>query len=395
MKFVLFHGAFGSQDDNWFPELKEQLTLFGQEVTIPRFPVESWNELTKSGPLTNPQKQSLQSWFDTFKTFMKSFQKDDKLCFIGHSLGPLFILHVVERFHIQLDSAIFVSPFMDALMSKKFWQFDLVNTSFYKTDFNFEKLKKLIPVSYVLYSENDPYVDKNHPILFAKALDSSLIYVKRAGHMNSEVNLNEFPLVFELCKSRLDLGLYQRYVDHRRQLFATSYVKGKHEEVIYLKSEEIFDEGLFHFRNLCNKGFCTFFTGMPIWDTQGPYYEEARKAARRVNDFTRVFVVQEISDLHRSKLLEQIDLDMQAGIKIYFVMMKDVEKEVGELDFGIWDTDYLCVVRFNKDKQIEVKLSSRKQDISEAEQWEKIILSKAVKITNIESDIRTFVKNHS
>jgi len=85
MKFVLFHGAFGSPDDNWFPELKEQLTLFGQEVTIPRFPVESWNELTKSGPLTNPQKQSLQSWFDTFKTFMKSFQKDDKLCFIGHS----------------------------------------------------------------------------------------------------------------------------------------------------------------------------------------------------------------------------------------------------------------------------------------------------------------------
>ena len=219
--------------------------------------------------------------------------------------------------------------------------------------------------------------------------------VKKAGHLNASVNLNEFPLVYELCKSRLDLSLYQRYIDHRRQLFATNYLKGRHEEIIYLKPEEIFDEGLFHFRNLSKKGFCTFFTGLSVWDTQGPYFNEARKAAIRVKDFTRVFVVQNIQDLKRKLLLEQINLDLRAAIKIYLVMMNDVEKEVGELDFGVWDTDYLCVVHFNKDKQVEVKLSSRKQDISEAEKWEKIILAKAEKITNLDKDIEAFIRIHS
>jgi len=393
MKFIIFHGSFGNPEENWFPQLKEQLELLGQEVVIPTFPCEDWDELTKDGQSAPPKHQSLHSWFKAFDEVYKTLKKDEKLCFIGHSLGPLFILHVVEKYHIQLDSAIFVSPFLSKL--NKLWQFDHVNATFYKTDFVAALLLKLIPVSYVLYSENDPYVDNSQPKKFAEILGSSSILVKKAGHLNASVNLNEFPLVYELCKSRLDLSLYQRYIDHRRQLFATNYLKGRHEEIIYLKPEEIFDEGLFHFRNLSKKGFCTFFTGLSVWDTQGPYFNEARKAAIRVKDFTRVFVVQNIQDLKRKLLLEQINLDLRAAIKIYLVMMNDVEKEVGELDFGVWDTDYLCVVHFNKDKQVEVKLSSRKQDISEAEKWEKIILAKAEKITNLDKDIEAFIRIHS
>ncbi len=189
MRFVIFHGAFGDPQSNWFPELKEKLEVLGQPVLAPQFPADDWNEITISGPQVKPRNQSLENWMEAFeKNVLPQIKKNEKLCFIGHSLGPLFILHIVERFSIKLDSAIFVSPFLDKL--NKNWQIDHVNDSFYKTNFNFEKLRKLIPVSYVLYSENDPYVDKNHSMLFAKALDSSLIFVKKAGHMNSEVNLN-------------------------------------------------------------------------------------------------------------------------------------------------------------------------------------------------------------
>ncbi|HUD19445.1 MAG TPA: alpha/beta hydrolase [Patescibacteria group bacterium] len=393
MKFVLFHGSFGNPEENWFPQLKEQLQLLDQEVVVPTFPCDDWDELTKAGLSAPPKHQSLENWFKAFDEMYKTFDKNEKLCFIGHSLGPLFILHVVERYNIQLDSAIFISPFMSKL--NKPWQFDHVNAPFYKTDFDYEKLRKRIPVSYVLYSDSDPYVEREQPVKFAEPLHSSIILVKKAGHLNAAVNLNEFPLVYELCKSRLDLSLYQHYIDHRRQLFATNYLKGRHEEVVYLKPEEIFDEGLFHFRNLSKKGFCTFFTGLSLWETQSEYYKEARKAALRVKDFTRVFVVQDLDDLKRTILLQQIDLDLKAGIKIFLVMMQDIEKEVRELDFGIWDNDYLCVVRFNKEKQVEVKLSSRKQDILEAEKWEKIILAKAEKITGIDNDINTFIKKHS
>ena len=36
MKFVVFHGAFGSPESNWIPELEEKLKTLGQEVVVPR-----------------------------------------------------------------------------------------------------------------------------------------------------------------------------------------------------------------------------------------------------------------------------------------------------------------------------------------------------------------------
>jgi len=391
MKFIIFHGAFGGPSDNWFPELKESLELIGQKVISQQFPVEDWDEINKIGPSFVPKKQTLNNWLNVFeKNVLPLIKNKEKICFIGHSLAPVFILHIVEKFSLKLDSAIFVSPFMDKIKGN-FWQFDLVNSSFYKTDFNFDKLKKLIPTSYVLYSENDPYVSRNHSILFAKALDSSIIFVKKAGHMNSSVNLNEFPLVLELCKTRIDMNLYQKYIEHRKDLFFLNYAKGKHEEVIYLKSSDIFDEGMFHFRNIKKSGFCTFFTGLNnVWDAQQEYYKEARKAAKRVKEFIRVFVINKISDCNSQSFRNHIDLDLKSGIKIYLVMYEDIRNDTEEPDFGIWDNEYLCIVK--NTKTTEVKLSSRKVDIKKALVWKNNILSKATLILNSTTDIDNFIK---
>src|SRR3989338_11564243 len=213
MQFVIIHGAFGGPEENWFPELGEKLESLGQKVVIPQFPVDEWDEVTKNGPKITSKNQTLHNWLNTFEKVLTDLNQKDKLCFVGHSLGPLFTLHALEKYNIQLDSAIFVSPFL-SLPDDKYWQVHLVNKSFYRTDFDFTRLKRLIPLSYVLYSDNDPYVDKKYSLDFAKNLGSSPIQVLSAGHMNSEVNLNEFPLVLELCKSRLDLSLYQKYLYH-------------------------------------------------------------------------------------------------------------------------------------------------------------------------------------
>ncbi|MBI5452716.1 alpha/beta hydrolase, partial [Candidatus Gottesmanbacteria bacterium] len=351
---------------------------------------------------------SLNNWLKTFELdvmlnlfrhphkTLKQVQGDtnrhEKLCFIGHSLSPIFILHVIDKYDLKLDSAIFVSPFMRKV---GIWQFDLVNETFYKTDFDFRKLKQLIPVSYVLYSDNDPYVKKEQSIAFAKRIGSSLLFVKRAGHMNLEVNLNEFPLIFELCKTRLDLSLYQQYLAHRKELYSVEYIDPKSEEVVYLEPHEVFDEGVFKFRNLKKSGFCTFLTSIGFWDTQSVYYQQARIAAKRVKDFTRVFVVDKISDLSRSKLLEHIKLDIESGIKVHLVMADNLKNITPESDFGIWDNDYLCIVRVKKDKYVEVKLSSRKKDIEEALQWKEKILKIAIRIYDTDKDITDFLKSHS
>lgn len=198
MIFIIFHGAFGGPEENWFPQLKERLESLGQKVIVPKFPVDDWDELTKNGPKVPPKNQNLSSWLNTFARAALARQK---YCFVGHSLGCVFALHALEKFGIQLDSAIFVSPFLEKLNT--LWQIDHANQSFYKTNFNFEKLKKLIPISYVLYSDNDPYVDKKYSIDFAGRLGSSTILVKDAGHFNTDAGYKDFPLVYELCKTRL------------------------------------------------------------------------------------------------------------------------------------------------------------------------------------------------
>lgn len=395
MKFVIFHGSFGSAEGNWFPELQEKLGALDQEVIIPQFPVEDWNEFTSSGPESQPKSQTLQNWLKTFEMVYKGL-KGHKLCFIGHSLGPQFILHVVDKYNIQLDSAIFVSPFFQKLGGDT-WQFDHVNGSFYKNDFDFQKLQKLIPQSYVLYSDNDPYVSESHPKEFAQKMNSALIPVKRAGHLNSEVNLNEFPLVFELCKTRLDLSLYQKYMAHRRELYSIDYLKDKKQEVIYLQPGEVFDEGVFKFRNLRHEGFCTFYTGIAFWDTQSKYFNEARRAAKRLKNFTRVFMVDKYTDLERSLLQEQIRLDLEAGVKVYLCPAKDVFSLLDcAPDFGIWDNEYVCIISIDKDNEIDtIRLSSLSEDLEKAKIWKSVILKKAVKIQNIDQDIRKFRDVHA
>ena len=65
-------------------------------------------------------------------------------------LGQFFILHLVDKYNLKLKLAIFVSPFFNFLNKENIWQFDHVNSSFYKTGFDFKKIKKLILNSYVI-----------------------------------------------------------------------------------------------------------------------------------------------------------------------------------------------------------------------------------------------------
>src|SRR3989338_2065162 len=149
MLFVIFHGSYGNPEENWFPDLREHLEGLGQDVLVPAFPVEEWDDITKKGKDTKPQKQSLNNWFETFEKYLPIIRKAKRVCLIGHSLGPLFILHIVSKYKLKLDSAIFISPFLEVPIPSKIWQIDIVNKSFYKNDFDFKILKKLIPISYV------------------------------------------------------------------------------------------------------------------------------------------------------------------------------------------------------------------------------------------------------
>jgi predicted alpha/beta hydrolase family esterase len=392
MTFIIFHGSFSKIEEIWLPELKQKLEILGQTVILPQFPIDVWDELTNAGESYVMKNQTLENWENEFEKIFAKIDKSEKLCFIGHSLGNIFILQLVEKYNIQLDSAIFVSPFLDKLNGK--WQIDHANASFYKTDFDFEKLKTLIPTSYVLYSDNDPYVKKQHAQLFGNALDSSVIFVRQAQHFSGSVNMNEFPLVFDLACTRLDLSMYQGYLKHRIQTDATDKVIMKELKSVTLSTKDVTDEGVFHFRNLKKSGFCTYLSSFEFWDTTEQYYEDGRKAAKRVKDFTRVFVIEDAKHLERKGLLSVMQKDIEAGINVMFCWAKDIEKDVPYLDFGIWDEDYLCIVKYDKvDKSqaTEVELNSKESEMTLALEWKKYILSKSMKVVDLEKDVKRFL----
>ena len=395
MKFVLIHGAFGSPEGNWFPQLKEKLEALGQTVIVPQLPVDSWDEVTKNGSNKPLKNQSLANWLKVFEPIAKTFKRNEKLCFVGHSLGCVFILHLVEKFNLKLDCAIFVVPFMDKL-GDKYWQFDHANDSFYKTAWDFEKLKKLIPTSYVLHSDNDPYVDRNHSIIFAKALDSSLIFVKRAGHMNSEVNLNEFPLVFELCNTRLDLTLYQRYLAEMKKENVLDYLEVKHRKLmdlsVHLPPEEIFSEGRFKFRNLKDGGFCTFRSGTKNWNPFDYYYIQCRLAAKRTGNVTRAYLVGNANDLKRLILRTQIRADLEGGVKVMLCPLDKVKDQLKEPDFGLWDNEYVCLIHYNQKKDMEeIVLDGRPETIKLSQEEESIVKKYAITIKDVNRDLDGYI----
>jgi len=198
MLFVNFHGSFGIEYQPWISNLKLKLEKMGHKVHVPHFPSDNWDEVVKTGEGNVNFIQNLNSWLKYFENFVLPEIKNKELIFIGLSLGPLFILHIVEKYNIKLKYALFTAPFLSDI--DKGWEIDGANKSFYKNDFNFKKLRKLIPNSYVFYSDNDPFVAEKFSINFAKKLDSKLIFCKGEGHFNKKTS---FPKLFNLLEQEI------------------------------------------------------------------------------------------------------------------------------------------------------------------------------------------------
>jgi predicted alpha/beta hydrolase family esterase len=388
MKFVIFHGSLGTKDGNWFPDLKTKLEYMGQTVYSPQFPIDD-EELLKT-QIPKETKQNLTSWLETFeKGILPKLEGDEKVCFVGHSLGNPFILHVIEKFKIDLDCAIFVSPLLDNLETTKDSKlpeyYHKVNSTFYKTDFNYSKLSEYIPLSYVLYSNTDPYVEPHRSLHFAKVLNSSPIQVKKAGHFNDSVNMYEFPLVYDLCVSRLDLDLYQKYA--YKMQFENSLLNliKAENKVLKMTPQMLHDESEFHSDNLLKSGFATFVTNSIEWDPMDEYFECNREAAQRGLDITRVFVVKNKEDLKRELLKKQIKLDIEGGIKVYLIDAKELEEIGCEEDFGIWDNEYVCIQNFDETGELKGGvIDSRVKSLLTAQNWRDRIIRKSKKVELLE-----------
>lgn len=178
-KAFIIHGSYGNPEENWFPWLKEKLELKGYQVFVPKFPT--------------PEDQSLKKWMEMFdKKYKREINQDT--IFIGHSLGPAFILSILETLSKPIKACFFVSGFIELLNNK---EFDDINKTFTTKKFDWDKIIRNCKNFHIYHSDNDPYVSKEKSVKLAKKLNTSPIIIKGAGHFNEKSGYKTFDILLE------------------------------------------------------------------------------------------------------------------------------------------------------------------------------------------------------
>jgi len=177
----IIHGAYGGPEENWFSWLKSELEKLDCRVFVPKFPT--------------PENQSLENWHKIFNYYNQYLNKNSIV--VGHSLGPAFLLNIIEELDKPIKAAFFVSGFLDLLGTP---DFDSINKTFIEKSFDFQKIKQNCPKFFVFHSDNDPYVSLEKAKKLAKNLGVDVILVKNAGHFNEKAGYFKFDLILEKIK---------------------------------------------------------------------------------------------------------------------------------------------------------------------------------------------------
>ena len=181
---IIIHGTGGNPNGNWFPWLKSELEKSDCRVFVPKFPT--------------PENQSLENWLNVFKDYEQYL--DENSIVIGHSLGPAFLLSVLENLNRPIKAAFFVVGFTGLLNNP---DFDELNESFVTKSFDWAKIKNNCKRFYVIFSDNDPYVPLEKGKSLAENLGTELIVLKNAGHINEEAGYTEFSFLLDKIKNEL------------------------------------------------------------------------------------------------------------------------------------------------------------------------------------------------
>lgn len=170
----IFHGTEGYPEENWFPWLKQELEQKSCKVFVPQFP---------SPPIV-PAK--IAEWFDVLKNYEQDINKNTIL--IGHSLGGIFTLRILEKLTHPVKAAFFVGTPIGVQPIKNYDR----DNGFSGFSFDWESIKKKAADFVVFQSDDDPYVGLENGKELSKNLGVELSFIPNAGHFNKRAGYLKF-----------------------------------------------------------------------------------------------------------------------------------------------------------------------------------------------------------
>lgn len=170
----IFHGTEGHPKENWFPWLESELEAKGYNVIVPQFP---------SPPVVAAK---ISEWFDVLKDYEQYINEDTVI--VGHSLGGVFTLRVLEKLNHPIKAAFFVGT---PIGVRPILNYDRDN-SFSGFDFDWDTIKSHAKDFIVYQSDDDPYVGLDNGKELARHLGIELSFIPNAGHFNQKAGYTEF-----------------------------------------------------------------------------------------------------------------------------------------------------------------------------------------------------------
>lgn len=177
--FVIIHGSYGHQFENWTPWLFKELLNDKKNVLAPQFPTINQN-------------------YETWKNILSAYDDfiDENTSFIAHSLGPSFVINYLLDKNKKINNLYFVAPFYGLINIK---DFDDVNHTFFKYQ-SISISKDLFNKAYCFYSNNDPYVPINMSKCFSNELSATVRIIDNGGHLNEKAGFTSFQELLKVIK---------------------------------------------------------------------------------------------------------------------------------------------------------------------------------------------------
>lgn len=187
----IFHDAFSSPNEDWYPWMKTTLEGMGYFVIVPKFPT--------------PGGQSYESWKASIKNYVDKF--DSETIFIGHGTGGLFAIRTLQELSKPIKGLVLVASYAEPLVHDGY---NNVNKTFYKSDINWDLVKKNTLFINVYAGEHDPFVSDSISNHLADMMQTELQMIPDGGHINRASGFTQLVVVAQDIKQRagaLEQGL--------------------------------------------------------------------------------------------------------------------------------------------------------------------------------------------
>lgn len=178
----IFHGTEGYPEENWFPWLKKELERKGCKVFVPQFP---------TPPIVAAK---ISEWFEILKDYEKYI--DETAILVGHSLGGIFTLRILEKLKHPIKAAFFIGTPVGVKPIENYKR----DESFSGFTFDWKAIRKNAKHFAVFHSNNDPWVCLGNGEELANHLGVKLNFVPNAGHFNAKAGYLKFEKLLKVIK---------------------------------------------------------------------------------------------------------------------------------------------------------------------------------------------------